>query len=647
MAIAAVVLFHAGVWPFRSGYVGVDIFFVISGFLIGGVIYRGCRSGSFSFADFYARRARRILPMLILVVGVSLAAGLLLLTSSELKRLAESSASAAAAVSNFYFWKTQTYFSQDARLDPMLMTWTLGVEEQFYLAFPLILLLVSKLRDRMHLLMLTILTLASLVLSVAISATAPTAAFYLLPTRAWELGAGALLAVWRAQGGKAPGRTAGNALSVVGLLAIGLAVTAFNETTPYPGAAALLPVLGATALIASEGSWINRNALAHPVPVAVGLISYSWYLWHWPLMAFAHICSVQPPTVWVLSAVALVALLLAAVSWKFVEQPFRRTARPRRATILGFAAASLCLIAVSVGLSVADGLPQRLPPQVAEIEAAVSTTHDNPCVAYGPAPKMVPGCMSLDPRLPVVAIVGDSHAGALAPGLQALASQSGWGVDVFVKSSCRPLLGTTVRRAAQPRFAEDCAQFMDRAFARIARDPAIVSVLLAGLWDGPLINPPDEERYYDLNDPDGLTPGARLLAVGLENGIRQLTAVGKRVFVAVDVPFWPFDAARRSTTEAIPVRAAVERLLEGSRVPSTANPRNASSDLSESIVADAVSATSAKLVDVPAALCPGGACQYRDGAAIFYADRSHLTSEGAIRALAPWASELFSRGPPP
>jgi hypothetical protein len=187
---------------------------------------------------------------------------------------------------------------------------------------------------------------------------------------------------------------------------------------------------------------------------------------------------------------------------------------------------------------------------------------------------------------------------------------------------------------------------MDRAFARIARDPAIVSVLLAGLWVGPLINPPEEERYYDLNDPDGRTPAAKLLAVGLENGIRQLTAVGKRVFVAVDVPFWPFDAARRSTTEAIPVRAAMERLLEGSRVPRTVGARNASNDLGERVVAHAVSATSAKLVEVPAALCPGGACQYGDGTAIFYADQSHLTSEGAVRALAPWAPELFSRAAP-
>ncbi|MGA8260978.1 MAG: acyltransferase family protein [Arenicellales bacterium] len=642
VAITTVVLFHAGVWPIRSGYVGVDVFFVISGFLIGGIIYRGAATGSFSFAAFYARRARRILPMLFAVVFVSLAAGLALLTSSELKRLAESAVSAMAAGSNFYFWQTQMYFSQDAHLDPMLMTWTLGVEEQFYLTFPVILLIACRFHERAHLLVLAALTLGSLALSVAVTASAPEASFYLLPTRSWELGAGAMLAVWQSQGHQGPARVVGNVLSLAGLAAIGLAVTVFDETTVYPGAAALLPVLGSTALIASEGSWVNRKILAHPVPVAVGLISYSWYLWHWPLMAFARICSVRPPSVWVLSVVALLALVLAAGSWRFVEQPFRRSARSAGNTILIYTLASGSLIVVSIGLRLSDGLPQRLSPEVARIAAEVSATHHNHCMSYGSIPKTSSLCMSTDPGQPVVAIIGDSHAGALAPGLQELARKNGWGVNVFAKPQCRPLLGVTVWRRDQPGLAVDCARFMDAAFSRVANNANVVAVMLVGLWIGPLDNPPDEERYYDPVHSDAGNSGPELLTMGLDRAVRELTTAGKRVFLVGDFPYWPFDPARRATTEAIPLRAAVERLIEGRRIPNAIKARNASSDVARRIVSNVAAKTGARFLDVPAALCPRGSCRYREGDVIFFADQSHVTKEGAIRALTPWVRVLFS-----
>ena len=641
------VLFHAGIWPFRSGYVGVDIFLVISGYLIGGIIYRSSSRGSFSLVDFYGRRARRILPMLILIAFISLLVGLALLTPAELKRLAESVASAMAAVSNFYFWQTSAYFSQDAHLDPMLMTWTLGVEEQFYLTLPVILLLTRRFRPRTQLLALAALTLGSLTLSVAASTSAPTASFYLLPARFWELGAGVLLAVWQSQGGEKPTRIVGNALSLAGLVAIGLAIVTFNESTILPGTAALLPVLGTTALIASERSWLNGKVLASPPLVAVGLISYSWYLWHWPLMAFARICLVQSPSVLVLSAAALLALLLAAASWRFVEQPFRRAALSASKTILAYALASASLIIVSLGLRLADGLPQRLSPEVSRIEVAVSATHHAPCITYGVIPTMSPQCIAAAPRQRVIAIIGDSHAGALAPGLQDLARQNAWGVDVFAKPSCRPLLGTTVWRHDQPDLAVNCARFMNAVLRHVANDPDVVSVMLVGLWLGPIVNPSDEERYYDLNRPDSQKSGAALFAAGLFNAVTQLMDSGKQVFLVEDTPFWPFDPARRAKIEAIPLKAAIERLIEGGRIPNTVAARNVSNDVAEGIVSDVASATGARLLDMPAAICPGGSCRYKDGNVIFFADQSHLTGQGAIRALTPWADVLFGRNPVP
>ena len=204
VAVIAVVLFHADAWPLRSGYAGVDIFFVISGTLIGGIIYRDAEAGRFSFAGFYARRARRILPALFVVVTVSQALGLLLLDPAELHRLGISAGSALAAVSNLRFWLATGYFSPDARNDPMLMTWSLGVEEQFYLFFPFVLLGLRRLGARWTLPVLLALSVASLAASILATARAPTMAFYLLPTRAWELGTGALLAIWQARGGWLP-----------------------------------------------------------------------------------------------------------------------------------------------------------------------------------------------------------------------------------------------------------------------------------------------------------------------------------------------------------------------------------------------------------------------------------------------------------
>ena len=643
VAITAVVLFHAGIWPFRSGYVGVDIFFVISGYLIGGIIYRASARGSLNLLDFYSRRARRILPMLILIVFVSLMAGLALLTPAELKQLAESAASAMAAVSNFFFWQTISYFSQDAHLDPMLMTWTLGVEEQFYLTLPVILLLARRLRPRIQLLVLAGLTLGSLVLSVTMSPGAPTSSFYLLPTRFWELGAGVLLAVWQSQGGRKPARITSNALSVAGLVAIGLAVVAFDGTTTFPGAAALLPVLGTTALIAAEGSWLTGRVLASPPLVAIGLVSYSWYLWHWPLMAFARLCSVRTPSVLVLSGAGLIALLLAAASWRFIERPFRRAALSGGRTILAYALASVTLIIAMVGLRLADGLPQRLSPGVAEIEAAVSATHNTPCISYGVVPKLSPQCIAPAPRERVIAIIGDSHAGALAPGLQELARQNGWGVDVFAKPSCRPLLGTTVWRRDQPDLAANCARFMNAVVAHVANDPAVITVMLAGLWRTPLTNPPDEEHYADVGHPDSRESGAVLLAMGLLNAVTPLMDAGKRVFLVEDTPYWPFDPARRAKIQAIPLKAAIERFIEDGRIPDTVAAGNAHNDAAAAIVMDVAAVTGARLLDMPAAICPGGSCRYKEGKVILFADASHLTKQGGIRALTPWSDVLFGR----
>ncbi len=292
------VLFHAGVWPFRSGFVGVDIFFVISGFLIGGIIERDVAAGSFRFRDFYARRARRILPALLLVVAATLLLGLALLAPGELARLGAASANALIGASNLYYWRDAGYFQAASQHDPMLMSWSLGVEEQYYLLVPLALIALGRVLGRHLVAALAAAVLAGFLLALALLRRDPAAAFYLLPGRGWELGAGMVLAAAQARGFALPPGRAREAVAALGLGAILASFLLFGTATPFPGAAALVPVLGCAAAIAGGGGPIGSTVAGSPALVWIGRRSYSWYLWHWPLLALLRLCSVGPPAGW-------------------------------------------------------------------------------------------------------------------------------------------------------------------------------------------------------------------------------------------------------------------------------------------------------------------------------------------------------------
>ena len=640
VAVIAVVLFHAGAWPLRSGYAGVDIFFVISGTLIGGIIYRDAEAGRFSFAGFYARRARRILPALFVVVTVSLALGLLLLDPAELHRLGISAGSALAAMSNLRFWLATGYFSPDARNDPMLMTWSLGVEEQFYLFFPFVLLGLRRLGARWTLPVLLALSVASLAACILATARAPTMAFYLLPTRAWELGAGALLAIWQARGGWLPHGRSAQAMGIAGLCAVLVSLVAFPAGTPFPGVAALLPVLGTVALIASGDSLVNRRLLAHQVPVGIGRISYSWYLWHWPLMTFVRICSVDEPGRGALLAAALLSLLLAGLSWRFVEQPFRSARSGDGATVARYGAALAGLMLLPLLATATGGLPDRLAPRVAELDRAVAAEQHYPCLATmdATAPNLSPACVQPGRAHRSIALIGDSHAAALGPGLQAIAGRHGWGTLVLAKSTCRPMRAVTVIRFDRPRYAESCRQFMRAAFDRVTHDPTVTSVILAGLWSGPLTDP--EERY---DGPGAFRSGAAsLLAFGLDDAVRTLQAAGKQVSLAEDVPRWASDPMRLALIEAMSLRRKVERLLEPGRDNSDmiTIPRPVAAD---QIVVATAYATGAHLLRLEQAFC-ATSCRWHEGATIFYVDTNHLSEAGARRAMASLQDVLFDAG---
>ncbi len=368
VAVAAVVLFHVGaVLP--GGYIGVDVFFVISGFLITGIIHRGIERSTFSLAEFWERRVRRILPALFVMILGTLGLGYFLLLPHELEALGRSSIAQALLLANVYFWRSTGYFTGSAELQPLLHTWSLAVEEQFYLLFPLFLVFFRTRSRKWLFTVFASVSVISLGGSIYGTIAHPTAAFFSLPTRGWELLVGSMLAVLPWDVNSRPRRD--GVLAFTGLLAIVLPVFLYDSQTPFPGLAAMPPVIGTAVVIfattATRATLVGWVLSLRPV-VFVGLISYSLYLWHWPVIVFVrHYCLVnvsEEHLGWKPLSFALVCMLtLSILSWKFVETPCRQFMfQQQRRRLFGAALfMSGATIAVSMLFVGMKGLPTRFP----------------------------------------------------------------------------------------------------------------------------------------------------------------------------------------------------------------------------------------------------------------------------------------------
>jgi len=349
VAVVPVILFHAGVKLFGGGYVGVDVFFVISGYLITSIIYNEIIEQRFSLLEFYERRARRILPALLFITSISIVLAWFFLGPNALDKFANSVIGVASFGSNIVFWLQQGYFEESTELMPLIHTWSLGVEEQFYLLFPLIMLLLSKLRQSSIYATLFMFVVGSLGLSIwavdyQIHQRIVSGAFFLLPTRAWELGIGALIAIQQQQNIKrCEADWINNSLALLGLILIVLPMFILDKDSPFPGIAAIAPVVGTGLIIfcANGSTWIGRVLSVKPM-VLVGLASYSLYLWHQVLLAYWRNAYVQTE----LNAQSIAALILASsilsyLSFRFVEKPFRNRKFLDRKTVLTISAISL------------------------------------------------------------------------------------------------------------------------------------------------------------------------------------------------------------------------------------------------------------------------------------------------------------------
>jgi peptidoglycan/LPS O-acetylase OafA/YrhL len=637
IAVTSVVLFHAGLGWLPGGYAGVDIFFVISGFLIGGIVHHEIADRRFSFAAFYARRARRILPALIAVSLATLGSGLLILGPGELARFAVSAVAALLGISNLWFFHTTDYFTPSAVLEPFLMTWSLGIEEQFYLLLPPLLLALHRWSMRSALWAVLAVTGLSLLLGLLATPIEPVASFYLLPMRAWELGIGVSLAIAYRAGLRIPA-AAQQWIAIVGLVAIVVSLRLFDEQVRFPGYAALLPTIGTALMIAAPESGINRHLLGSRPLVAIGLISYSWYLWHWPPLALLRIAAAGPVPPLLLAATAIGSIVPAYCCWRWVEQPWRhpRHSHTEPATLQRYGVVLALCLALFGGVALSGGIPDRAGASSRRIESILSASR-SPCLTgYGvDRPSATPFCAPPG-NGPLVALLGDSHASALGDALRKDAHAHSFGLTQMTAGSCPPLLGATLRLREHPGASRACAAFNIVAIEQAARNPRIKIVVLIAFWQSPF-------SAHAIAIGDGVIPADGAgpdrssdveLRAALGRTLTRLRGAGKKVVLLGDVPWLRFDPARHVWARALPLRGFVERYTTPglSEMAGSVDDRffDPLADRGDTIVADSVRAVpGTRFVRLRDLLCPNDRCLTDDGEIPFFIDQQHLSRSGA------------------
>ncbi len=611
LAILPVLLFHARFPGVTGGYVGVDLFFVISGFLITRIIAREIDEHRFSIIRFYERRARRILPALLPVIAVVLVAAAILFLPGDFKGVPPSALAATFFASNILFFSEIGYFQTGADTKPLLHTWSLAIEEQYYIFFPILLILIARFLPRWRKPIVAAIALISFAMAVATQGDGSGFAFYWLPPRAWELFLGGLLALGVFPEVRSP--LAREGIAAAGLIAVLAAVTCYDHHTVFPGVTALAPVLGAVAMIHCAPGTATGRLLSWRPFIAIGLISYSLYLWHWPLIVFTEYATGERLTGVTQWAVVAASFALAWLSWRFVEAPFRNSAIMNRRTIFIASGAVMALTAaVCAALLPLGGWPQRFGPDVARMAAATTdfSPYRSRCHDADPANGR-PACVLGAPDTPPSAVVwGDSHGVEMAYVLSQMLAQKGEALVERTLSSCPPILGQSFAEAP------DCERINRDVMASILADPNIKTVYLAAFWASP--------AYAD---PQTL---ARL-----DNTIARIIDTGRKVVLIGPVPPNLFDVPRQ-----------LQRLARQGK-------------LSEAIGRDRrdIAAAEARIGEVAArwqghgleyinpaeTLCATGRCILLHDGHPLYFDSHHPSVAGASLILAPLSREHASR----
>lgn len=545
IAVTVVVLFHAKLGLFSGGYVGVDIFFVISGYLISSIVWRELKSNKFTFLDFYERRVRRIFPALAVVLIFIFVVGALLLTPQDYKLFARSARATVAFYSNVFFFRQSGYFMPAAETQPLLHTWSLAVEEQFYLVAPFFLMMLTRVGRMYRVVPFLLVMLASLVVSQLGAVDQSPSAFYLLPSRAFELMVGMSMAMgfirfpvqeaWR------------QAVGAIGLFMVLFAALVFDEQTSFPGVYALIPCLGAALLVSSAnyGPTLVSRLLSTQGFIFVGKISYSLYLWHWPLLVFAEYRWGEELQVWHRVLLVMLAVGLAWMTYLFVEQPARR----RHATITSASAilrgvAVMAFIAAFAQLiSETHGWRERLEPDVARL--AVIAEQDkmlSPCRHMQAETGRDVDCEigALTARTHAFLLWGDSHAAVVASQVSQLAKLKDIKGAAAIQYGCAPFLPTDTNAG----FAKQskCVD-LGRRVEALLRSKDFDAVILVARWalyaEG---NSVQDYRFVANTFED--EPGRDRFSEfskSLRSTVQRIRATGRRVIILGPVPELPVD----------------------------------------------------------------------------------------------------------
>ncbi|WP_057862713.1 acyltransferase family protein [Bradyrhizobium lablabi] len=480
IAVMLVLNFHAFPDAAPGGFVGVDVFFVISGFLITGIVARELELGRFSLIEFYNRRVRRIFPALIVVLCATLVLGWLWMLPQDLAQLGSDTFASAAFLANIALLLQSGYFDVESAKKPLLHLWSLGIEEQFYLFWPLLLILAFRLRKSI-LAVIALFGIASFALNVVLIGSNPVAVFYLPFTRVFELLAGAALACgWNKVGHSVK---ASDWRAWIGVALIAASVVMLDSHRAFPGWWAVLPVAGSALLLSAPAAWVNRAVLASRPLVWIGLISYPLYLWHWPLLVFAGMVKFAPLTLPERELILLASMVLAWVTYRLVETPIR-FGTPSRRKMFGLGAGIAMIAAAGFAVVWGRGFDDRLPP---EIRAMANVTTESfkwrfhECLLdLSRETTFADSCVERD-RRPLVLTWGDSTAGALLPGLRKAQEARNFGIAQLTSSSCIPALNADI--PGNP----NCRAMNDKVFSLVRQiDPDIV--LLHGTWEKHLDN---------------------------------------------------------------------------------------------------------------------------------------------------------------
>lgn len=475
LAVMAVVIYHAFPSLLPGGFIGVDVFFVISGYLIGTILLKNFAGGTFSFSDFYSRRIRRIFPALLVVLVFCLVIGKFVLLPDEYRQLGKHIAAGAVFIANFAFWSESGYFDTAAELKPLLHLWSLAIEEQFYLLWPLVLWGAWKLR--INILAVTIgLVVVSFFLNIYYVGSNPVATFFLLPSRAWELLLGSVLACLISQGYLATGRVKVHALlsdvvSALGLVLVFWAIFFVHDSDKFPGWYALAPTIGAVFLIAAgPQAFLNRYVLSNKVAVFIGLISFPLYLWHWPLLSFARIVQSEIPSREIRVVAVLLSIGLAWLTFKLVEQPLRAgNWKSGKVIVLTLVMAVVGAIGYKIlsESSLNKTKTVSVSNSCAKLFPQWTTLTDSPCWFQKASNN-------------TVAIVGDSHAGQLFVGIRELMKPSE-GVVIFPASCAAPFIdvATSQKDKNTQKVRKGAYKLINSAYSYIVDDPKIEVVILA------------------------------------------------------------------------------------------------------------------------------------------------------------------------